>query len=219
MQSTFEKKISKLIAHRNNNLYIRRKLFLTFSFLTVIGLVLGVAIFDALYRNKVFDTVWITEHFNKVFADCSTFTDFFSVILKRSEADIRTLIFVFITGFTYFCFPVAGAMTLAKGFITGFSVFYLISCKDFMSITFAGSNSIILPTIFITTRLTVCSITVYLAMSSYIFSYKFREVKSNRSILRRAPITYKFFYTFIYSVGGILLTNSCYCIILNNIIK
>lgn len=219
MQNTFEKKLSGLIAHRNKCFYIHKKIFLTLSVILLLGIVFGISIFDSIYSEKALKTVWISDHFNKAIESCSTFSDFFSVILKRSEADIRTLIFIFITGFTYFCFPVAGAMILAKGFVTGFSFFYLISCNDYMISRFAYVESIALSVFFVISKLIACLITVYLAMSSYIFSYKFREVKSNSSILRRAPVTYRYFYTFIYSVGGILLINTCYCFILNNIIK
>ena len=76
-----------------------------------------------------------------------------------------------------------------------------------------GINNKIL-VVFVIAKIMLCAISVSLAVSSYIFSYRFRDIKASGSVLRRAPITYKYIFSFITSTGGVLLTNWVYCFII-----
>ena len=66
--------------------------------------------------------------------------------------------------------------------------------------------------IFILLKFFSCSLSVFLASETYIFSYEFRAIKQNLSVLKRAPITYKFIFTFAKTIGGILIVNFIYCL-------
>ena len=215
MQNSFEQRIADFIAKRNNESYIKRKVSLSFLMLMVIGILCGIAVFDAVFRFSDYSPEYVSLHFGKALKSCVTFSDYFSEILNASKTDIRNIFFIFIAGFTYFCYPACGIIVLAKGFLGGFTVFYLV--EVFKKCYFANENLLFLS--FVVSRLLLSIIAIYLAMTAYVFSYKFREIKSNSSVLRRAPITYKYIFIFIYSVGGVLLVNSVYYLFIYNILK
>lgn len=213
--NAFEQKISGFIARRNTDKYIKNKITVSFFSLLLLGILCGIAVYDAIYRSQNISSEYLIHHLEETLKNCVTFSDCISEILSVSKSDIRFLLFIFISGFTYFCFPACGIMVFSKGFLTGFSFFYLIEIYN----QFNSTNYSLFFLIFLISKLLLSVITVFLAMSSYIFSYRFREIKSSSSVLRRAPITYRYFFIFIYSIGGALLTNYIYCFLIYHLIK
>lgn len=214
MRNFTEKKYAGIIAKKNTCSYIYRKIIFSFLALLTFGIICGVAVFDAVYRGEDCANDYVRLCFENVFGQCFTFSDCFSEILSASRPDIRTLLFIFISGFTYFCYPANGVMIFAKGFVNGFSLFYIIETIGDIRLY----NYKILLILFVLSKVCLCAVAIYLAMHSYIFSYKFREIKSNSSILRRAPITYKYFFVLIYSIGSILIINFLYGLLIHYII-
>ena len=213
--NSFEKKFARFISKRNTDTYAKTKISISFFILILFGALCGIAFFDAIYHTDSYSAEYASHHFENIFTNCESFSDYFSEILIASKADIRNLLFIFISGFTYFCYPACGVMIFSKGFLSGFSVFYFV--KIFDSLIFPQKPLIL--SIFILTKALIGIVAVYLAMYSYIFSYKFREIKSVGSVLRRAPIAYRYFFIFIYSIGGILLINYIYYFLIYNLIK
>lgn len=206
IHNTFEKKFADFISKRNTDTYTKRKILLSFGALMLLGFLCGIAVFDSIYRNNILGTDYVNQHFDNALKNCVTFSDYISEILNVSKSDLRNLLFIFISGFTYFCYTACGIMIFSKGFLFGFSAFYLI---DFFKHT-ENYNETLFILIFVISKILLNVIAIYLAMTSYVFSYKFREIKSNGSVLRRAPIAYRYFFTFIYSAGGVLLINYVY---------
>ena len=215
IHNSFEKKFAGFISKRNTDTYIKRKILLSFGALMVLGIICGIAVFDSIYRNSIFEAEYVNHHFDNALKNCVTFSDYISEILNVSKSDLRNLLFIFISGFTYFCYAACGIMIFSKGFLAGFSSFYLIEIFRHTE----NYNEPLLIMIFIVSKFLLNVIAIYLAMTSYVFSYKFREIKSNSSVLRRAPVAYRYFFIFIYSVGGVLLVNYIYYFFIYNLIK
>ena len=215
IQNSLEKKFADFIAKRNTDKYIKKKVSFSFLALMVLGIICGIAVFDSIYRSNIYNAEHVLNHFDNALKNCVSFSDYFSEILNVSKSDLRNLLFIFISGFTYFCFPLCGIMVFSKGFLNGFATFYLIEIFRQIEI----QNESLMLFLFIAFKIFLSIISIYLAMTSYVFSYKFREIKSNCSILRRAPIAYRYIFIFIYSVGGVLLTNYIYYFCIYNLIK
>ena len=213
--NSFEKKFAGFIAKRNTEKYVNRKLSFEFLLLALLGAVSGIIAFSEICRHESYSLEYVIYHLDSTLKNCVLFSDYFSEILNTSKPDIRNLFFIFISGFTYFCWPACAVMIFSKGFLYGFSALYLAEALVMLDIP---SGRLVL-IIFIASRVLLSAVAIYLATISCIFSYRFREIKSNRSVLRRAPITYKYFFIFIYSTGGILLINYIYCFFIYNILR
>ena len=208
MQSSFECKFASIIAKRNSKTYTDLKVKSSFYFLFFVGFVLGIATFFIGIRESAFVSgQQISDHVSSVFSDCETIADHFIGVLKISETDLSHIFFIFISGFTYFCFAVSGAIVFAKGFSFGFSALFLLEVKE--QLAFSGVHSFVCA--FILLEFAVCAVAISLAAETYIFSYEFRSIKQNLSVLKRAPVTYRFIFTFAKSIGGTLIINFIYC--------
>ncbi len=209
MQNISETKFKKIIGRRNTLTYINYKVAVRFIVLFIVGLSLGIVAFFSEYRiDGTFDYGVLNDHFESIFVKCETISDYSVSILFASEKDIRYIIFIFISGFTYFCFIASGAIVFSKGFIVGFASAYIVLVKKISPDLFPD----IFVLIFIFINLTISAIIIHLATKGYIFSYEFRAIKKNHSILRRAPITYRYIASLILALGGILIFNLLYCL-------
>lgn len=212
MQTLFESRLTHMISHKSSKEYAKNKSQLSFCLIFFTGLFLGIfALF--IVPNESINTSFphIEKHLNSIheLQNSSASTHFIEA-LKLSEIDLCHIFFVFISGFTYFCFAASGTIIFAKGFMFGFSSAFLIKSLEELD----HINSIYYLSTFIVLKLAVCVITILLAAETYIFSFDFRSIKQNLSVLRRASVTYKFIFSFIRSVGASLLINFVYCLII-----
>ena len=209
MQSSFENKFASIISKKNSKLYANTKTKISFYLLFFGGVVLGILAFlIGSQDNSLIDASHIKNHIDNAFSNCNSVSDYFIETLKASETDLSHIFFIFISGFTYFCFAVAGIIVFSKGFMYGFSVMFLLEIQD--QLTSAGASSFVW--IFVFLKFTVATIAVFLASETYIFSYDFRSIKQNLSVLKRAPVTYKFVFVFARAIGGSLIVNFIYCL-------
>ena len=212
MQKSIERKFSSMITKRNSESYsLSRSRFFFFSLL-FIGILLGVIVFFAVGLNSTqqLDPTPIKEHIESIISLDEKLSGLFIDVIRLSKIDLCHLFFILISGFTYFCFIASGAIVFAKGFMFGYSLMFLtFSCKntDFKSIYLFGS-------IFFWSRLLISMIASELSSETYVFSYDFRMIKQSCSILRRASVTYKFTFVFIKALGGCLLINIIYCLLI-----
>ncbi len=209
MQSSFENKFASIISKKNSKLYANTKTKISFYLLFFGGVILGIlAFFIGSQDNSLIDASHIKNHIDHAFSNCNSVSDYFIETLKASETDLSHIFFIFISGFTYFCFAVAGIIVFAKGFMFGFSVMFLLEIQD--QLTSVGASSFVW--IFVFLKFTVATIAVFLASETYIFSYDFRSIKQTLSVLKRAPVTYKFVFVFARAIGGSLIVNFIYCL-------
>ena len=209
MHALTENKIQKLITRRNSNTYIRCKIALRFSVLFIIGFALGIAFFNYATSKENLDLGIISKHFLSIFVNCDTISDYLITMLAASEGGIRHLLFIFISGFTYFCFLASATIIFSRGVLLGFSLAYMVYAHGVIP----GEVSIAIIILYLVAHLVSAILMVHLATVSYIFSFDFRAIKRNHSVLRRAPITYRYSFAFILALGGILINNLLYCII------
>lgn len=211
MSNTLECRFSAMINKRNSAAYPLEKAKFSFFFLFLFGCVLGAVIFNIGFDNsELYNSEPITVHIQKIITSGASYTDLLSKAIKLSKTDLSHVFFVFISGFTYFCFFASGAIVFAKGFMLGFSLAFLIPQYDSIPFTVP----LIYIVVYCITKLISSVITALLAAETYVFSYDFRIIKQNCSILRRASVTYKFAFVFIKALGGCLLSNLLYCILI-----
>lgn len=191
---------------KNNNSYITGIVFLKFLLFLIAGVILGGAFFYSPYVDKEsIDFSVINRHFDSVFVDCETVSDKLMTVLILSELEIRYLFLLFVSGFTYFCFIAAGGLMIARGFLLGFSS---------SSVMFAFSVRREIVIAYLLFSIVSSLILVYLSASAYIFSFDFSEIKRNHTVLRRSPVVYKYFFSLILSMGGLLINNFLYCLLI-----
>lgn len=209
MQSSFENKFASIISKKNSKIYASTKTKISFYLLFFVGAILGIAAFLLVSQDdSIIDASHIKIHINSIFVNCDSVSDYFIETLKISETDLSHIFFIFISGFTYFCFAVAGIIIFAKGFMFGFSVLFLFEIKD----TLASMQMTPFIWLFLLLKFIICSIAIYLASETYMFSYDFRSIKQNLSVLKRAPVTYKFIFVFTRTIGSSLIVNFIYCL-------
>lgn len=209
MSNTLERKFSAMINKRNSAAYPLEKAKFSFFFLLFFGCILGAVIFIIGFDNsELYNSEPITDHIQNIITAGSSRSALLINAIKLSKTDLSHVLFIFISGFTYFCFFASGAIVFAKGFMLGFSLAFLIPIYDSVPLT----APVIYVVVYCITKLMSSVITVLLAAETYVFSYEFRIIKQNCSILRRASVTYKFAFVFIKVLGGCLLSNLLYCI-------
>lgn len=205
MQNSLEHKFSKLISKRNSRSYpIERSRFWFFVLFMIGGLLGAVLCYWGANNTTDQANIILLRHIRDICSTSSNFSKLSIEIIKLSKTDLCHVFFIFISGFTYFCFFVTGVIVFAKGFMFGFSLIYLSSAVNMINTPKFGMIYFIL-------KLTICIITTILAAETYVFSYEFRTIKQNCSILRRAAVTYKFAFIFVKALGGCLLSNLIYC--------
>ena len=209
MQGISEHKLQKRILVRNDPGYIRAKVTFKFLLLFGLGMLLGGAFFRSEYVDRsALDVSLIEKHFDSVFVGCETFSDNLMTALVLSKVEIRYLILIFISGFTYFCFIASGFMMLGRGFLVGFSTSCLVYLGRLYPET-VGADAIGGFVIFHTLSSVIL---ICLSVSAYIFSFDFRGIKRNHYVLRRAPTIYNYAFALILALGGLLMNGFFYCI-------
>ena len=207
MQNYIEHKFSTIIRKRSSESYPLTRAKFFFTSLFIIGCILGYTAFTI--NSSSFSSthiIYIEHHIKAISSTSTSLAQSFIDVIKLSKTDICHLFFVFIAGFTYFCFPVTGAIVFAKGFMLSFSLMYINLAPSAM----ASADKNIFFWCFCFTRIFIGITTVVLASETYVFSYDFRAIKQNFSILRRSSVTYKFIFIFLKSLGGCLLLNYIY---------
>ena len=211
MQTIFETRVAHMISQKSSKEYAQSKSRLSFYLIFFTGILLGAfALFVVPSENISLSIPYIEKHLILICSQNISVSTCFIEALKLSEIDLSNIFFIFISGFTYFCFAASGTIIFAKGFMLGFSTAFL--AKTLEELTCVNSTYFLIT--FATLKLTVCIITVLLAAETYIFSFDFRSIKQNLSVLRRAPVTYRFIFSFIRTIGASLLINFVYCLII-----
>lgn len=209
MQSSIESKFASIISKKSSREYADARSKFRFFLLLFLGLALGITSFAAVPKESFTDYRSIAEHIDSIFVECDTLSECFIEVIKVSKAELTHIFFIFISGFTYFCFAASGMIIFSKGFTFGFSLMFLIEAKSKLP----SINTVGFIIIFAIIKLILCVQAVLLASETYVFSYDFRAIKQSFSVLRRAPITYKFIFVFIRTVGASLLVNFIYCLL------
>lgn len=208
MQSHLEQKFASKIALRSTRTYAENRSKGTFWICFFMGLLLGIGFFIYLQKNNLsYDRSYILQHLNSMKQTSPDHSSLFKTAISISRNDFTHLFFVFISGFTYFCAAVSGAIVFSKGFMLGFSSLALMEIDHKIFPVRFWPFSLI----FILTKYALCCAAVIFASNTYIFSYDFRAIKQKCSILRRTSVTYKFIFAFIISVGASLLIYLIYC--------
>ncbi len=204
--STAEIRFSRIISRRNTERYKKYKVTSRFIVLFILGLTIGVSYAFVSFDTTLCNIEAVTKHSASIFSECRQLSDYSLDILKASRNDIRYLFYIFIAGFTYFCFLAAGLIVFSKGLIFGYSMTHLLLLMRHFPeiITFAF--------LFILYSYITSVIVIMLSSVAYSFSFEFRAIKRNRSVLRRAPITYHFIFSLIWSLSGLLTVNMLYCL-------
>ena len=210
MQSSLESKFESAISKKSTRLYADTRSRFRFFLLFFVGLGIGITLFVFSPKESIVDPDFIIDHINSIFVQNDTLSNCFVELVKFSEVDLTHLFFIFISGFTYFCFVASGMIVFSKGFNFGFSLMFLFEIQNNLT----DINAIAFILVFAIVKLILCIQAVLLASETYVFSYDFRGIKQSFSILRRAPVTYKFIFVFIRAVGASLFTNLIYCLLI-----
>ena len=207
MQVINEEKLKRSIRIKNKNSYVRGIVDLKFLLFLVVGIVIGGGFFHSSYVDRsAVDFGIIYGHFSGIFVGCETFSEKLMTVLVVSEMDIGYLFLIFISGFTYFCSIASGLMMLGRGFMLGIASSCLIYASK--GLTDLGAATMLYTVFSVISVLILIS----LSTSAYIFSFDFSTIKRNRYVLRRAPIIYKYSFSLILSLGGLIINNFLYCI-------
>lgn len=183
-------------------------LLLTISFAS--GMLFCMATGDKLLEDPdIYKSV--ARHFTDVFNGCSSFQSYASVTISSSSADIRYLILIFTSGFTYFSALANSALILCKGFTLGFSLEYLLSSikatPSFLSEPYKAV------TLFILSEFALSAFMVFLSAKTLIFAYDFRRIRGRKSKIIRSPVIYHYILLYLTGFGLILMINLISCLI------
>ncbi len=209
-ENAAERKFSRIISRRNTEQYKKYKVTSKFIVLFIFGIAIGISYAWFTFNTMTYDrNIYINaikNHFDSIFSECNTLSDYSLNILKASRNDIRYLFYIFIGGFTYFCFFAAGLIVFSKGLIVGYSATCLFCLSNWLD------GMISFKLLFILYSFVTSVIVIGLSSVAYSFSFEFRAIKRNRSVLMRAPIAYRFIFSLIWSLGGLLTVNMLYCL-------
>jgi hypothetical protein len=198
------------IRKKNNPRRAYKKHMAIFLAIFVASLIGGLLL-SFMTRKTVSDELkgQISKHFLNVFDGCSKHTDYLTVIISSSSADLRYLLLVFTSGFTFFCKYAAAAMVAIRAFSVGMSIEFLFCVLNDGIITLRHpSLSFFLFTVF---KILTAGFIIYLSVKSILFGYDFRRLRGRRSLILRSPVIYSHIFLFLTAVGFIIVVNSAYC--------
>ncbi len=208
MQNSTESKFSSLISIRNSKGYSLFKTRSDFFLIFFVGLIFGILIFLVTIKSGLeIEKDAVKAHIHSLFSLGEDYSSRLAGVFSVSKKDICSVFFIFLSGFTYFCFAFSGVIVFTKGISLGLSVTYIFSSTE----AFESINSTAFGWIFLLMKFALGLVIVFFAADAYIFSYDFREIWQKHSILRRASVTYKFVFYFIRALGASLLFNFIYC--------
>ena len=202
------------LPRRNTLRYPLIKSLLKYSLLLILSFASGMLFSMATgYKFLDNDALYnvIAKHFTEVFKGCSSFQSYASVTISSSAADIRYLLLIFTSGFTYFCGLANSALIICKGFTIGFSFQYLLSAikanTEFLRYPLKAA------TIFILSELALSAFMVFLSSKTLVFAYDFRKIRGRKSTLVKSPIIYRYILLYLTGFGLVLMINLISCLV------
>jgi len=201
------------LPRRNSKIYSALKLISRFILLLTLAFVSGMLFCDAtsndLISSKAFANS-ISKHFTNVFNGCSSFKSYASVIVSASAPDIRYLLLLFTSGFTYFCSIADSIFVLCKGFTVGFCFRYmLLITKLYPDILRAPIKASV---IFLISELSFALFMTFLSTKTLMSAYEFRKLRGRKSQIIRSPAIYRYILLYLTSFGLVLIINISSCI-------
>jgi len=198
---------------RNTKIYSTLKIFLKFILLLTLAFASGMLFCEAsskeLLSAKIFSSN-ISSHFTGVFDGCSSFKSYASVIVSASAPDIRYLLLIFTSGFTYFCGIADSIFIICKGFTIGFSFKYLISITKLYPEILNSRNAYIV--VFLISELSMALFLAFLATKTLFFAYDFRKLRGRKSQIIRSPAIYRYILLYLTSFGLVFIINILFCV-------
>ena len=196
------------LPRKNTSAYVLWRVCFGYAFIFAIAFIFGVAFFsifsaDVLESEEISVTVF--SHFAKVFDGCSSCKDYFTVIIAASAPDIRLLLLLFASGFTYFSGIVTSAFTVCNAFTVGFSFRYLTLVSD----SLFNTQSVVF--VFALFELLFALLMIFLCARSQIFSYDFRRIRGRKSRMIASPVIYLYMLLYLTAFGLVLILNACSC--------
>lgn len=203
----------KSLPRRNRRIYsafkVSSRYFLILLSACLAGFLFCTAASDSFIEERIFFDR-IASHFTDVFSGCDSLKNCFSVIITASAPDIRYLILLFASGFTFFCGIANSAAIICQGFTFGFSFNYLLSAiKTDAALLPTPKNAII---IFSVSEILMMLFMVFLATSSLLFAYEFRRLRGLRTKILRSPLIYRYVLLYLTAFGLILILNIGSCL-------
>ena len=131
-------------------------------------------------------------------------------MISASASDIRYLLLIFASGFTYFCGVADSVFIISKGFTVGFSLQYLISLTQ-KSQTLLQNPKAAVAT-FALSEIILSLFMVFLASKALIFAYEFRKLRGRKSQIIKSPLIYRYMLLCATAFGLILTINVLSCI-------
>ena len=199
------------IARRNRPSYVIFRVCLGYTVIFIASFALG-SLFFSQFATDLLNSAYIASgvesHFFKVFDGCSSFRDYFMVIITASAPDLRILLLLFASGFTYFSGLVTSAFTLCRAFTVGFALRYLLLVENM------SFNSQSVAFVFALFELTFAGLMIFLCAKSQIFSYDFRRIRGRKSRILSSPVIYMYMLLYLTAFGLVLVLNACSCITL-----
>ncbi len=199
------------LPRRNNESYTLLKVLLRYCVIFALAFTAGILFCRASADIFPDMTSTIQRFFTDVFAGCESCRDYFTVIISASSPDIRCLILLFATGFTYFCGIATSTLVLCRGFAVGFSLQYLLFVIESGAVTLSHPTAAAV--IFGVTELALAGVMIWLSTKSLIFGYDFRRLRGRRSRIVRSPIIYLYMLLYLTAFGLILIINTSSCFI------
>ena len=187
-----------------------RKYLLGFSVVFVVSLIIGFLV-SLSTQSVVSDELraQMSGHFTDVFKGCSLPADYFTVIISSSSADLRYLLLIFTSGFTFFCKYATGAMIAFRAFSIGFSSeFLFISLKDGI---IGLEHPALSLAVFLASEILIAMLLIYLSVKSTLFGYDFRRLRGRKSLIIRSPVIYRYVFLFLTAIGFVISVNAIYC--------
>lgn len=199
------------LPRRNKPSYPILRAILRYFLMFLLAFTAGMLISKATYVENADTNKMISSHFTQVFRGCNGCKDYFTVIISASSSDIRYLLLLFTTGFTYFCAPATSVFLMCKGATLGFSLNYmLISAR-------IGALSLPLPylaaTIFTAIEFITSLFMVWLGAKSLVFSYEFRKLRGRKRRILTSPVIYNYLLLYLTAFGLVLIINTVSCLL------
>lgn len=197
------------LKRRNTPEYQRKRIAVRYSLIFIISVVAGLlfckGLTDMMPQDNPFYTL-IRSGFGNILKDSSGFRDGFSRIIKASIRDIRDILILFLTGFTYFCGIASSAVIIVRGFASGFSVFLL-----WYSVS---KGALLLPhpvlsiALYCLSTLITVALLVFSATVSLVFEYEFKNLNNRKRLIVCSPLLYKYMLYYLTAFGAVILINT-----------
>ncbi len=199
-QAVFKIKADRKNEHKEGIFLI---LLLRYTFVFIIAFILGLVVYYLVNspKSQMLDG-YIVSFFSLVFDPGKDIFDNAALVVFASSFELKTLVYIFVAGFTMFSSVAIYWILCTQACSLGFSSIYLVNSMSSGSLSLVGFHDLIL---FLLTGAAISSVMLVFSAKTRVFNDVFRNLGNRKKLIIRSKPLYIQIFTLISLCGAVIL--------------